>query len=115
MSAATPTDPYGCTATEQAESTLRSILRPDSYGIGSLTGVESECPRPGEPDTMDADAWMAWSSMPPSLTARCDVHWRTGANGVRVLDVSRMTVELAADIERCRSVFAAPSVAAEAA
>lgn len=115
MSAATPTDPYGYTATEQAESTLRSILRPESYGIGSLTGVESECPRPGEPDTMDADAWMAWSSMPPSLTARCDVHWRTGANGVRVLDVSRMTVELAADIERVRAEFGVPSVALEAA
>lgn len=103
-------DPYGYTATEQAEATLRSVLRPESYGIPALRGIVSTCPRPGEPDTMDADAWMAWSAQPAEILARCDVHWLTAPNGVRVLDVSRMTVELAADIERCRAEFGAPVV-----
>lgn len=114
MSAATPADPYGYTPTEQAESTLRSVLRPESLGIHGLQGVESACPRPGEPDTMDPTAWMAWSSLPPVLTARCDVHWLTAPNGVRVLDVSRMTLELAEDIERCRAVFGVAADAVEA-
>lgn len=108
-------DPYGYTATEQAESTLRSVLRPESYGIRDLAGITSTCPRPGEPDTMDAAAWMAWSSQPPELPARCDVHWLTAPNGVRVLDVSRMTLELAADIERVRAEFGVASVTVEAA
>jgi len=109
------TDPYGYTAREQAESTLRTILRPDSFGIRDLKGITSTCHRPGEPDTSDPTAWMAWSSLPTSLEARCDVHWLTAANGVKVLDLERMTLELAADIERVRVAFGVPSMALEAA